>query len=365
MKIFQKRGKTAEDLSDARKTFSWLDEFKGDNVIWKLPRNVQWNDNVVVREDEWGVFFRDGKALHVFEGAGRFALTTQNVPALSTLSTKLTGVRQIGEFYWVQRREIRGKYGTLEPLVFRDSEFGLVRIRAFGQFAYKVKDPLMLITEFVGTKGYTSSIEILNWIKGEFIKGLNDVIGELKMRKKMSIVDMPAYLQEIEQLVLSAVNSDTVRYGLRITKVSDINLNLPDEVEKAIDKRASMGALGVNYMQYQTGKAIEGVGEGAAKGSGEGSNFAGMGAGIGAGYAMGQAMVSGMNANLQGSQPDTTPPTSGGTVICPNCGYTNPPGARFCMNCGTKLETPTKKCPNCGTEVPINAKFCPNCGTKL
>ncbi len=357
MKIFSKHGKSNPDLEDARKTFSWLDQYKGENVIWKLPRNVQWNDNIVVREDEWAVFFRDGKAMHVFDVPGRFALTTQNVPVLATLATKVTGVRQLGEIFWVQKRELRGKYGTLEPFVFRDPDFGVVRIRAFGQFAYKVEDPALLITQFAGTMGYTTSAEIIQWIKGEFIKALNDVIGELKTKKGMSILDMPAYLQEIEQLILASVNSDTLRYGIRITKVSDINLNLPKEVEEAIDKRSSMAALGVNYMQYQTGKAIEGVGQGAAKG-GDSANFAGMGAGIGAGYAMGQAMVSGM------SPASGSPPPAGAGLPCPKCGYMNPPGAKFCMNCGTPLSAP-RHCANCGAEIPARAKFCPNCGTKV
>ena len=361
MKIFTKKGKTAPDLSDARKTFQWPDEYKGENVIWKLPRNIQWNDNVIVKEDEWVVFFRDGKAMHVFHVPGRYALTTQNIPILATLATKATGVRQLGEIFWVQKRELRGKYGTLEPFAFRDPDFGVVRIRAFGQFAYKVEDPGLLITQFAGTMGYTSSAEILEWIKGEFIKGLNDVIGELKTKKGMGVLDMPAYLQEMEQLVLASVNSDTLRYGIRITKVSDINLNLPKEVEAAIDKRASMSALGVNYMQYQTGKAIEGVGTGAAKG-GDSANFAGMGAGIGAGYAMGQAMVSGMGTQHPQSQP--APPLPTGGIRCPNCGYMNLPNAKFCMNCGAPLNVP-RKCPNCGAEVPAGAKFCPNCGAKL
>jgi len=364
MKAFSNRASTTENLSDARKTFLWPDEFKGENAIWKLPRNVQWNDNIVVREDEWAVFFRDGKSMHVFDVPGRFALTTQNVPILGTLGAKVTGVRQLGEIFWLQKRELRGKYGTMEPLVFRDSEFGMVRIRAFGQFAYKIEEPSLLITQFAGTKGYTTSMEILEWIKGELIKGLNDVLGELKRKKQMSILDMPAYLQEIEQMVLSAVNADTIRYGLRITKISDININLPKEVEEAIDKRSSMAALGVNYMQYQTGKAIEGVGEGAAKGSGEGGNFTGMGAGMGAGYAMGQAMISGISGNTT-QQP--TPPSIGGTsqgVHCPKCGYVNYAGAKFCMNCGAPLVV-AKHCQNCGVEVPAGAKFCPNCGMKI
>ena len=143
--------------ADARAGFYWVEDYKGENVIWRLPRNIMLNDNVLVREDEYGIFFRDGKALAVFDRPDRYALTTQTLPVLTRIIGATVGNVQIGEFFWVQRRELRDKFGTSQPLAFRDNDFGVVQLRIFGQFSYKVTDPMLLITQFAGTKGITKS----------------------------------------------------------------------------------------------------------------------------------------------------------------------------------------------------------------
>ena len=387
--------------ADSRKGFYWVEDQKGDNVMWRLPRNVMWNDNVLVREDEYGIFFRDGKALAVFDRPDRYALTTQNIPVLKDIAGTVLGNVQIGEFFWVQKREFRDKFGTSQPLAFRDVDFGVVQLRIFGQFSYKVTEPLQLITEFVGTKGLTKSEEIVEWLKGQIVAVLNDTLGELKAKKQMGVLDMPAYLQEIEQLCLAKLTRETEVYGLKIMKFAGLNINMPEEVQEAINKRGAMSALGVNYIQYQSGKAIEGIGTGAAQGGGEGSGFAMMGAGMGAGVGMGNMMAQGM-AGMAAGQPAPVggqPPASqqpqgpmaapgrcpksgttapAGTKVCSecgasmvqpesgrctNCGAVLQPGAKFCPECGTKVGSP--KCPACGSEVAAGAKFCPECGQKL
>ncbi|KYK29597.1 MAG: hypothetical protein AYK23_01665 [Candidatus Proteinoplasmatales archaeon SG8-5] len=346
-----KRGKSrGGDV--ARKTYSWPQEYKGENVMYKLPTNIQWNDNIVVNEDEYAVFFRDGKAFHVFDQAGRYALTTQLFQSLGAI---VTGVRQLGEVYYIQRRELRGKFGTPEPLTYRDADFGLVRLRVFGQFAYKVIDPIIFITQFVGTHGYSTSDSVLDWLKGELVQTVNDALGELKRDKHMALVDMPAYLQEIEQLVIAKVESEATRYGLKITNIANLTITPPKEVQDAIDRRGAMGALGVGYTEYQTGKAIEGVGEGAAKGGNSSAGaLAGLGAGAGMGIGMGGAMSQGMQ---QGGS---------GTVVkvkCPSCGALLAEDAKFCKDCG-KSVTPVKTilCGKCGAEIKEDAKFCRECG---
>lgn len=350
--------------ADGRKTFYWEDANKGDNVMYRIPRNIRWNDNVVVREDEYSVFFRDGKAMHVFERPGRYAMTTQNVPVLARLGAALTGVQQLGEIYYIQRRELRGKFGTAEPLAFRDADFGLVRLRVFGDFAYKIIDPLMFITQFVGTEGISSSDKVTDWMKSQLIMCVNDALGELKRDKAMAVVDMPAYLQEMEQVILSKVADSTERYGVKITKIVGLNINLPESVQKAIDQRGAMSALGVNYMQYQTGKAIEGVGVGAAKGEGGGGAtvMAGMGAGMGAGLGMAGAMAQGM---AQGQQ-QGSPQAPGAKIKCAKCGTELEASSKFCYNCGARITSPGEMtCPECNTAIPAGSKFCPNCGSKL
>ncbi|MCK5309310.1 MAG: SPFH domain-containing protein [Thermoplasmata archaeon] len=353
--IFGKGKSTKGDI--ARNTYSWPDAYKGENVMYKLPTNVYWNDNIVVNEDEYAVFFRDGKAMHVFDRPGRFALTTQNVPILGDLAAKITGIKQLGEVYYLQKRELRGKFGTPEPLTFRDTDFGLVRLRAFGNFAYKVVDPMLFITQFAGSRGWSNSENVMDWLKTEIVQNLNDAMGELKRDKNMALVEMPAYLNEIEQIILAKVEVEAARYGLKITNLAGITITPPKEVQEAIDKRGAMNVMNVNYMQYQTGKAIEGVGEGAAKGGDSGAvALAGLGAGAGMGLGMGGAMTQGMQ---QGSQPEVK-------VKCPHCGALVAQDAKFCKECGKEVVSADKiKCPKCDDLNAADAKFCDNCGTPM
>ena len=365
-KVNQKIGSGSDiEGADARAGFYWVEDYKGDNLIWRLPRNIILNDNVLVREDEYGIFFRDGKALAVFDRPDRYALTTQNIPILKDIIGATMGNVQIGEFYWAQRREFRDKFGTSQPLAFRDSDFGVVQIRMFGQFAYKVSDPMLLITQFVGTKGLTKSEEVVEWLKGQIVMVLNDILGELKAKKQMGVLDMPAYLQEIEQMSLAKLTAETESYGLKIMKFSGLTISMPDEVQEAINKRGAMSALGVNYMQYQSGKAIENIGVGAAEG-GEGAGFAMMGAGMGAGFGMGNMMMQGMNGMGGAPAPfgQAQPQAVSSAKPCAKCGAAVPEGAKFCPSCGEK-QVSGSFCPECGAAVPAGAKFCPECGKKV
>ena len=372
--------------ADARAGFYWVEDYKGENVIWRLPRNIMLNDNVLVREDEYGIFFRDGKALAVFDRPDRYALTTQTLPVLSRIIGATVGNVQIGEFFWVQRRELRDKFGTAQPLAFRDNDFGVVQLRIFGQFSYKVTDPMLLITQFAGTKGITRSEEVVEWLKGQIVMVLNDTLGELKAKKQMGVLDMPAYLQEIEQLCLGRLTQEVENYGLSVMKFAGLTISMPDEVQEAINKRGAMSALGVNYIQYQSGKAIENIGAGAAQG-GEGAGFAMMGAGLGAGASMGGMMMQSMQQGMQGQpapfgaapqQAASAGAAAGaagaaagaagaggaGGAVCPACGAAVPAGAKFCPSCGQKLAA-AAFCPECGAKIPAGSKFCPECGHKI
>ena len=339
-------------------TFNWEDRYKGENVMYRVPKNIRWNDNVVVREDEYSVFFRDGKVMHVFDRPGRFAMTTLNVPVLARLAKAVTGIQQLGEIYYLQRREMRGKFGTAEPLVFRDKDFGMVRLRMFGQFSYKIMEPTLFMTQFVGTKGWSHSEEVVNWMRDQIVMSLNDALGELKRDKDMGAADMPAYLEEIEQILLVKVDDDVSRYGVKIMKLTGLNINLPEEVQKAVDMRGAMGVLGTDYMRYQAGKAMVGATEGGGGGGGAGNTAAaGMGLGVGAG--LGMMMPQMMQQGDKGAPATTIP--------CPKCNTAIPPNTKFCPNCGEKIEKIGGgiACPKCKTEMPPNTKFCPNCGNKM
>ena len=340
----------------ARKTISWPEEWKGENVMYRVDGNVQWNDNIVVREDEYVVFMRDGKIMHIFDKPGRYALTTTNIPVLGTLGAAVTGIRQLGEVYYIQRRELRGKFGTKEPMVFNDREFGMVRIRMFGKFAYRLLNPELFITQFVGTKHYATSNEVIDWLRDEIVQVLNDTLGTLKEQKGIGVVELPQYLQEIEQMLLANITGELDRYGLKVTNIAGMTFNLPDEVQQAVDKRGAMGALGVNYMQYQTGKSLENM----SQQEGGGAGMAGMGAGMGAGYGMASTMAQGMQQN----QPSPAAASSPESRFCPNCGSQAPSEAKFCPSCGKPMASESK-CGKCDSALTPGAKFCPSCGNAV
>lgn len=353
-------GESVQKGNVASKTFAWEDAVKGENVMYRYPRNIEWNDNIVVREDEYVIFFRDGKAMHNFDRPGRFALTTTTVPILGKLGAAVTGIKQLGEIFYIQRRELRGNFGTAEPLTFRDTEFGFARIRAYGKFSYKVEDPMLFITQFVGVERISTSDKVMDWLKAELVQSLNDTLGELQKTKNMSIVDIPSYLNEIEQILLTKLAEQTKQYGLRIMNIAGLNINLPEEVQKAIDTRSSMGAIGdmQKYQAYQTGKAIGDIGTGAAKGGdGSAAAFASMGAGFAAGASMAQTMTH-----------SQTPPqaVSQTTIRCSKCNALVPEGTKFCNECGAKIVKPGMiSCPKCNAENSEAVKFCTNCGNKL
>src|SRR5439155_783302 len=130
------------------------------NIVWKVPRNVRMNDNVVVREDEIAVFYRDGKVLAYLDRPDRYALTSQNAPILGRLIQALSGVVQQAEVYYLQKRIFDGKFGTQDAFLFQDPDFDMVQLRAFGDFRYRLKDPETFVNQFVGTFGAATSAEV-------------------------------------------------------------------------------------------------------------------------------------------------------------------------------------------------------------
>ncbi|MBC7128905.1 MAG: SPFH domain-containing protein [Thermoplasmatales archaeon] len=359
-------------------TIAWDDAYKRNFIMWKVPRNIRLNDNIVVREDEIAVFYRDGKVLAYLDKPDRYALTSQNAPILGGLIRALSGVKQQAEVYYIQKKVFDGKFGSKQPYQFKDKEFGIVNLRVFGEFRYKVHDPVNFINQFVGTLNYQTSEEVEERIKEQMVLLVYDAIGHLK-EKGMGVTELAPNLTNIEQIVLEKSKDHFGMYGIEINKVSGLYINLPEEVQKAVDTRASMQVLGANYLQYQTGQAMR---EAAQNPSGAAGAGVGIGAGIGAGY----AMIGSMAQAAQAAQPQQPQQPSKacvkcGAIIpadakfcpscgarqekieCPNCKASLPADAKFCSNCGAALGS--KKCQNCNADIPANSKFCPNCGKSV
>ncbi len=338
-------------------TIEWEDQYKQGSVLWKVPRNIRMNDNIVVREDEIAVFYRDGKVLTYFDQPNRYALTSLNAPVVGNLLKFFTGVQQEAEVFYIPKRYLDGKFGSAQPYQFTDPTFGIVNLRVFGEYRWKISSPELFINQFVGTFNAETSDDVEGRIKEQIVILVYNALGKMKAQG-LKITDLAANLTNIEQMVLALGPDNVGQYGMEINKLSGLTISLPEEVQKAIDTRSEMQVLGVNYMQYQTGKAIDDAAKNPSGGAGV---TAGLGAGLGVGYAIGGQMGQGIGQAIQNKS-------------CPNCASLVPASAKFCPNCGFTFpvaQPPAspagagKFCPNCGSQVTAGAKFCNNCGNAL
>ncbi|MHB1434937.1 MAG: SPFH domain-containing protein [Thermoplasmata archaeon] len=368
-------------------TIAWEDAYKGPNVMWRVPRNIRLNDNIVVREDETAVFFRDGKVLAFFDKPDRYALTSINSPIVGGLVRALSGVQQQAEVYYLQRRIFDGKFGSTEPYTFRDPDFGLVSLRVFGSYRWKVGAPDRFISQFVGTFGAATTTDLEARLKDQMVILVYNTLGKLK-DQGIRVTDLATQLTTIEQAVLGFGPEHFGPLGVEILQLQGLSINLPDSVQQAVDTRSKMGVLGVNYLQYQAGQAMT---EAASNTGGTAGALAGAGVGLGAGMGVGYGM-SGQMSGMYNQGPSAPCPKCGalvpaGTRFCPSCGNpmgaappaaagpmltcpkcqaTAPAGTKFCPNCGASLApAPPRKCPKCGAEAAGTSKFCPNCGASL
>jgi len=354
-------------------TIAWGDQDKQDNVMWKVPRNIRLNDNIVVREDEIAVFYRDGKVLTYFDQPNRYALTDFNAPVVGSLLKFFTGVVQEAEVYYLQKRYMDGKFGSSQPYQFTDPTFGIVSLRVFGEYRWRVSSPENFINQFVGTFSAETSADVEDRLKEQMVILLYNALGKMKAQG-LKVTDLAGNLTNIEQMVLATAPDNFGQYGVEINKISGLTISLPDEVQKAIDTRSQMQVLGVNYLQYQAGQAMT---EAASNPSGVAGVGAGLGVGLGAGVGVGSAFGSAMMGGMGGMGGMGQGPTRS----CSNCGSIIPLNTGFCPNCGAAQTSPQqapqqqaqqqasaaspKFCPNCGTALTGSTKFCPNCGTKV
>jgi membrane protease subunit (stomatin/prohibitin family) len=246
------------------------------------------------------------------------------------------------------------KWGTSNPIMLRDADFGIVRLRAFGGYSLRVADPAAFIREIAGTNAQFQTDDIEGQLKRSVVTEFSDALGELKI----PALDLASQYKELGERIRGVINEDFSSWGLEVVKFYIENISLPPEVEAAMDKRASMGALGdaQRYAQFQAADAMRD----AAQNEGGG---AGLGAGLGAGFAVGGQIANAFGNNPAGGGGQGQSGAGAATVACPECGKPNAAAAKFCAECGSKIEVAKVPCVKCGAQLREGAKFCSECGS--
>lgn len=264
---------------------------KGDTMVIRTPSDgqaeIKWGAQLTVRESQSVVFFRDGKAQMVF-GPGRHVLKTQNIPGITKFVTSFgygpdSPFR--AEVYFLNMKLFRNlKWGTKEPILFRDPELQMVRLRSHGMYSIQIKDPNLFLNKMVGTQNIFKDEDIQDYLKSIATSRLVNVLAD----QVKSILDLPNHYDALGGILKAVVADDFKACGLELVDFFINSISLPEDVQKIVDEKTSMKAIGDmgTYMQFKTAKSIEE----AAKQPG---GVAGAGVGLGAGVGMGM-MLPGM-----------------------------------------------------------------------
>jgi len=276
----------------------WTDP-TSDTMVHRFDRynnEIKYGAKLVVRESQVAVFINEGKLADVFE-PGTYTLETRNLPILSTLLGWAHGFQSPfkAEVYFVSTRQFTDlKWGTKNPIMLRDPEFGPVRLRAFGTYCVRVMFAPTFIKEIVGTDGLFTTDEVTDQLRNLIVARFADILGE----SKIPVLDLAANYDELGTFITEKILDDFDSYGLQITKLLVENISLPPEVEAALDKRTSMGVIGnlQAYTQFQTANAMEKAAENPG-------GAAGGGMGLGMGFAMAGQLGQAATGASQGPPP--------------------------------------------------------------
>jgi membrane protease subunit (stomatin/prohibitin family) len=334
----------------------WFDE-TGKELVHRIPEKgsgeIKFGAQLTVRESQAGVLFYKGKACDAFE-AGRHTLKTANIPVLTKILALPWGTTSPlrAEVYIANMKIFPNlKWGTREPVAFKDSQLGLIRLRAFGVFNIQVVQPVLFINTLVGTMGKYTTEEIEEYLKRVIISRFNDHLGE----NLDSLLNLPGQYDELSVGLQKRLENDFMRFGLALNNLYITSITPPPDVQKAIDDKSRLSVL-ENLDRLVKLKAAMAM-EKASESQGE----AGSGMGMGLGF-----MMPAMFAESFRPQPGHNTRTGAGSVpsqsiSCPDCGKPVPKDARFCPHCGHQ-QLIFNQCVNCGKNLPPNARFCPKCG---
>lgn len=274
----------------------------GDGTLaWRFPmadREIQNGASLTVRESQMAVFVNEGKVADVF-GPGMYKLTTQTLPVLTYLKNwdKLFQSPFKSDVYFFStRQQVDQRWGTTQPVTIRDKDFGAVRLRGFGNYAWRIADPKLFHTEISGTRDAYTVAEIDGQLRALMLQHISDAVAS----SGIAFLDLAANQVEFANQLQQATAPAFEKLGLKLESVTVQNVSLPEELQKILDQKIGMGMVGNDmgkFMQYQTAQAIPKFAEGAANGGG----VVGDAMGLGAGVALGQVMAQQLNQGLQGA----------------------------------------------------------------
>jgi membrane protease subunit (stomatin/prohibitin family) len=346
-----KGGSMARDNVIFLEVIEWFDE-TGRELVHRIPEKgsgeIKFGAQLIVRESQAGVLFYKGKACDAF-GPGRHTLTTANIPVLTKILALPWGMTSPlrAEVYLANMKVFTNlKWGTRDPVAFKDSELGLIRLRAHGVFNLQVVQPVLFINSLVGTMGKYTTEEVEEYLKRVIVSRFNDYLGE----NLDSLFNLPGRYEELSQGLQKRLQDDYSRFGLGLRQLYITSITPPPEVQKAIDDKSRLGVIQDldRLVKMKAAMAME-------KAS-ESTGDAGTGLGMGLGF-----MIPAMFAETFKPQGGAGVAPAAQEITCPDCGHPIPKDAKFCPHCGHQ-QLVFNQCVNCGKNLPPNAKFCPKCG---
>ena len=281
----------------------WTESGDG-TLAWRYPmadREIQNGASLTVRESQMAVFVNEGKVADVF-GPGTHKLSTQTLPVLTYLKNwdKLFESPFKSDVYFFStRQQVDQRWGTTQPVTIRDKDFGAVRLRAFGNYAFRVADPKLFHTEISGTRDSYSVADLDGQLRGLMLQHISDAVAS----SGVAFLDLAANQVEFAKALQEAAAPAFEKIGLKLEGVTMQSVSLPEDLQKILDQKIGMGMVGNDmgkFMQYQTAQAIPKFAEGSGGGGG-GGGIAGDAMGLGAGVALGQVMAQQLSQGLHGA----------------------------------------------------------------
>lgn len=330
----------------------WFDE-TGKELIHRIPEKgsgeIKFGAQLTVRESQAAVLFYKGKAVDAF-GPGRHTLKTGNIPVLTKILSIPWAMNSPlrAEVYMANLKVFPNlKWGTRDPVAFKDSELGLIRLRAHGIFNIRIIQPVLFINSLVGTMGMFTTKDISEYLKRVIISRFNDHLGE----NLDSILNLAGQYDELSNGLQKRLQEDFSKFGLALSELYITSVTPPPEVQKAIDDKSRLGVFDDldKLVKMKAAMAMEK----ASESTGE----AGSGMGMGLGFMM-PAMFS---ESFKPAQKGAASVPAQQNAQCPDCGNSIPRESKFCPLCGHQ-QVVFSQCTNCSKNLPPNARFCPKCG---